>query len=99
MVLFSYILAITPNNQYTKTSTAKVIRALIFVPIRALIITGKLNSNLMGGKRNVEDDIIQLYVGIRMTIYWAIAITLLVALLIAVKLCYKSPKPLRQYLS
>lgn len=99
LVLFGYMLAIRPNNYYTKILSAKFLFLCFIFLVVGLLIT-KVNVLLspMNNKRSFEYDVIQIYSRLSLNMYWFMAVVLLVALLIVVILCYKSPKPLRSFL-
>ena len=95
LVLFSYIIAIRPNTSYNqKKRFFKIIMAITFLSFPFI------NTPLKPIKREkrFEQDVQQLFNNRNTPIYWIIGIILLLALLIAVTICFKTAKPLRNYL-
>ena len=95
LVLFSYIVAIRPNTSFTqrKLSTKIILIIIILYPL----LNKEINSPIKREKR-LETNLQQIFNARNTPIYWIIGIILLIALLIAVIISYKSAKPLRSYL-
>ena len=89
LVLFSYIVAIRPNTSFTqrKLSTKIILIIIIFYPL----LNKEINSPIKREKR-LETNLQQIFNARNTPIYWIIGIILLIALLIAVIISYKSAK-------
>lgn len=100
LVLFRYILAIRPNNFYSKINNIKKLITCTTALLATTIITNPIVKLApLTINNNFEKAVTQLYSKTRLSIYWFIAIILLIALIITVSLCYKSPKPLRLFIN
>ena len=99
LVLFGYMLAISPNNYYPKNSLIKkVIYFVFFFIFSVSFFNFHFSLTAIRGTSSFEEDVVKIYRAGNLSIYWFMAIVLLIALLIAVALCYKAPKPLRSFL-
>lgn len=99
LVLFRYIIAMSPNTYYTQKKEIKTTALICLLTTVTLTLFGRPTFllNPMKGEKTFERDVTQLYRAVNMPTYWLIGALLLVALIIAVILCYKSAKPLRSY--
>ena len=99
LVLFGYILAIRPNNYYSKFGVVKrALLLVLFLILFLFIFFNGVNLFPLNHSRRFENGVVKIYSSINLSVYWFIAVVLLIALLIAVCMCYKSPKPLRSFL-
>ena len=96
LVLFRYIVAIRPNSSFVQRKiSTKVL--LLLITTYSLINNSTLSRPIKREKR-FEINLQQLFNLNNTPIYWRIGIILLIALLIAVIISYKSAKPLRSFL-
>lgn len=98
LVLFGYIMAMRPNTYAGKRRIL-----YISVPLAANLCLSLFNRNIptltpIKVKRTFELDVLRIFNQYNILIYWTIVVILLIALVIVVSLCYKSPKPLRLFL-
>lgn len=94
LVLFRYILAMTPNNFRINFNSSKMFFSVFFIFYTSTITEIYL---LPESNQNFEWEILKLYNEGNIPMYWFIVLLLLVALLIVVNLVYKSPLPLRPF--
>ena len=99
-MLFSYIMSIRPNSYYIKRGNSKLnilltrllfLFTLLFSPLFTMI-------NSINGESRFEHDVIQIFTPLSINLFWIIGVILLVALLMAVTICYKSAKPIRSFI-
>ena len=100
LVLFRYIISIRPNSYYTKKRYNKTnIRLIALLSVIALTpYSSKIIINPIKGEKRFEQDVTQIFNSLRIRLFWIIGVILLIALLIAVTICYKSAKPMRSYI-
>lgn len=96
LVLFRYILAINPNPRYSKLRPFVVLFCLFNVIFMKMFVKPV---SLPIRRINYEWEVVTIFSFINSRIYWFIAIILLLALVLVVRLCFKTPSPLRSFLN
>jgi len=92
LVLFGYMVAIS-ENRYVAPKHFK------FAPLAlAGVWAAPMAAERHRGDRAWPAQITQVFYG-NLQVYWFSGVVLFLALLIAVSLCYKSPKPLRSFVA
>nr|YP_005089259.1 NADH dehydrogenase subunit 6 [Flustra foliacea]AEX16064.1 NADH dehydrogenase subunit 6 [Flustra foliacea] len=97
LVLFSYMLAMSPNSQGVvgyKFSYFIYGFVVLLVSIFCFSLLGFPDFVL-----SFEWEVISLFSLWNMGIYWLMMVVLLLALIMVVSLCFKSPSPLRPFMS
>lgn len=94
LVMFGYLLAITPNVRFVGLRKFSSLFILVFVlTIMSVIKTVHRPDN----KNKFDIEVVVMYKGINLIVYWIIAVVLLIALILVVAICFKSPSPLRPF--
>jgi len=93
LVIFAYLIAIRPNSY--QSAPRCIFATCIWIFITSIVINNSITLNINKPSISIEKIISNIFAHNNTRVYWFIAIILLLALLIVVSLCYKSPNPLR----
>jgi hypothetical protein len=93
-------MAIRPNSYFTQKRMVKSLFPLFLAVVVFYIVWFNpiVILNPMKGVKSFDMEVSSIFMGCNIVMYWLIAVVLLIALLIAVSICYKVAKPLRSYL-
>lgn len=100
LVLFGYILAVSPNSfqKNYPVSIRPLITVVLALVMGGALIRFKFDVSSIGNKSSFSIDVVKIFTRYNLGSYWFIGILLFIALVIAVLMSYKSPKPLRPYI-